>query len=235
MFLFLLIVIVAVVLYIKSSKNSKQQTDGNIMVAKIHWMTLVPAVIYTLIGLFVFSFLDNFFMELLVTFVVGMLLSAFTRMPLYDSWVKYFTTKLSVTPTRLVGKTGLINVKRVDFPTEQISSVTIESTFWGQILNYSDITINTSGGEQTFEMIGNAVEFQRYCLDVKDRKDDIHIQKQADALKEAFSAALKDNQQQIIPANNLPASKGKLAYCSACGAKVSAGAVFCNACGSKLN
>ena len=225
---FVIIVVIALIVavVIKASKRPKQQNDGDIMVAKIHGITLVPSIIYTIIALFVFGYPAGLGLGIVLTIVVGVILEKAAGIPLYGALIKFFTTELSVTPTRLVGKTGLFNIKRVDFPTNQISSVEINSTFWGQLLNYSDIIINTSGGEQRFEMIGNAAEFQRYCLDINEKKEDRYVQKQADAMKDAFSSALKENQQVL-------SSESK--YCSACGAKVSPGAAYCPSCGAKIN
>ncbi len=230
MVVIIVVIALIVAVVIKASKRPKQQNDGDIMVAKIHGITLVPSIIYTIIALFVLSLIlmnpAGLGLGIVLTIVVGVILEKVAGIPLYGAWIKYFTTELSVTPTRLVGKTGLFNIKRVDFPTNQISSVEINSTFWGQLLNYSDIIINTSGGEQRFEMIGNAAEFQRYCLDINEKKEDRYVQKQADAMKDAFSSALKENQQVI-------SSESK--YCSACGAKVSPGAAYCPSCGAKIN
>lgn len=228
----ILVIALIVVLIIKASKRPTQSNNGDEMIAKIHWVTLVPAMIYTLVAIFLFgSMLGSVVMGLIITIVLGAILEKFAGMPLYGAWVKFLTTELTVTPTRLVGKTGLFNVKRVDFPTEQISSVEINSTFWGQLLNYSDIIINTSGGEQRFEMIGNAAEFQRYCLDLNEKKEDRYVQKQADAMKDAFSSALKENQSQ---ASQMEAPSGNK-YCSSCGSKVSPGAAYCPSCGAKVN
>ena len=61
-------------------------------------------------------------------------------------------------------------------------------------------------------MIGNAVEFQRYCIDAKEKAQKKQTQQQADAMKKAFSAALKENQSQ---ASQMEAPSGNK-YCSSC-------------------
>lgn len=113
------------------------------------------------------------------------------------SWINYLTTELSVTATRLVGKKGCLNVVRIDFPLEQITSVTIRTTMWGQIFNYATIVISVAGSTIYFKGIANAAEFQRYCLDVLKYKEESRIQKQAEAMSMAVSAAMNNAQPQV--------------------------------------
>ena len=51
------------------------------------------------------------------------------------------------------------------------------------MLKYSDIVIKTASSAEKFRLIGNAAEFQRYCIDVLKIKEDKKAQKQADAIK----------------------------------------------------
>ncbi|SDZ95950.1 PH domain-containing protein [Oribacterium sp. KHPX15] len=114
-----------------------------------------------------------------------------------QSWIYYLTTELSVSSNRLVGKKGLFNVKRIDFPIEQITSVAIRTTFWGQIFNYSTIVITVAGTTMYFKGIENAAEFQRYCLDLLKINEYKKIHEQAEAMSMAVSAAMKNTQPQV--------------------------------------
>ncbi len=164
--------------------------------------------------------------------------SIVTRYPIIHCWVDFFATELSVTPERLVGKRGLLNVRRIDFPIEQVTSVEIESSIWGQMVKYSDIVIKTASSVEKFRLIGNAAEFQRYCIDVLKIKEDKKAQKQADAIKEAFTAAMQANsanQSQPNPQMTAPsASDSASKFCSSCGNKLAPGSAFCNSCGAKV-
>lgn len=119
------------------------------------------------------------------------------------SWINYVSTELSVSSTRLVGKVGLFNVERIDIPLEQITSVTIKSTLWGQIFNYATIMISAVGKTIQFDGIENAAEFQRYCLDLLKKKEESRMQKQAEAMSMAFSSAMKSSQPEINIQTNL--------------------------------
>lgn len=220
--------ILLIIAIIWSKKHSVQQNTEDIMIARIHWITLIPSwFMLTIAPLFLGAgTIVALLISIVIVLVVLWVIELIFKIPLISCWIDFFATELSVTPTRLVGKTGLFNVKRMDIPTDQITAVTIKQSLWGQLLKYSDIVITTAGADQTFKMIRNATEFQRYCLDVKEKKEDRQIQKQADAMKDAFSSALKENQQVI-------SSESK--YCSACGAKVSPGAAYCPSCGAKIN
>ena len=132
----------------------------------------------------------------LIIIIVMIVFLLCTKASIFSCWGNFFSTELSVTPTRLVGKKGSSNMERVDFPIEQVSSVSIKTNFWGQLFNYATIEVNASGKLIEFEGIGNAEEFQRYCVDVLKIKEDKQIKKQADAMSQAVASAMQSIQPQ---------------------------------------
>jgi len=64
--------------------------------------------------------------------------------------VKDLSIELVVTNKRVIGKTGLIRLKTIDVPIENIDNVQINCTILGRILKYGTITIESKSDAYVF-------------------------------------------------------------------------------------
>lgn len=73
----------------------------------------------------------------LMLFLVG-----FSLLP--RDLIRIFTTKLTVTNKKIVGKTGLFNVQRLDVPLAQVAGVSVNQNWLEQIVGSGTITATTA-------------------------------------------------------------------------------------------
>ena len=85
----------------------------------------------------------------------------------FTIWKKIFkilTTKLEVTDDFVSGKIGLLHTEKMESPISKISSVKVEQSLWGKMLNYGNIYINTPAGQYTFDCIAEPDKFKDYLM-----------------------------------------------------------------------
>lgn len=58
--------------------------------------------------------------------------------------IRIFTTKLTVTNKKIVGKTGLFNVQRLDVPLAQVTGVSVSQNWLEQIVGSGTVTVTTA-------------------------------------------------------------------------------------------
>lgn len=93
-----------------------------------------------------------------------------------------FTTELSLSNKRLVGKYGLINTKQMDSPLNKINTISVESGLGGKIFGYATVTVNTASTIYIFKCIANAENFKQNVLEEMEKFDESRIQEQAKAI-----------------------------------------------------
>lgn len=181
---------------------------GETIVARAE-ISKLPVVVWSIIaaGLFVLT-AAGFDFEL-AGLVAGLIIAvAVVSRPLITA----FSTELSLTNRRVVGKTGLIKTKTLDFPIKKINSIYVEQKLFGKIFNYSTVNISSASGVFQYDMVKNAESFRQL------------VSEQIDAYEAGGAASLA-----YAPA--APAHE-EIKKCRKCGAVISADAAFCSNCGS---
>lgn len=74
-------------------------------------------------------------------------------------------TNISLTNSRLIGKTGVINTKSMDSPLNKVNNVSVEQGLGGKIFNYSTLVISTSSGSYNFKYIKDADFFKSKVME----------------------------------------------------------------------
>lgn len=100
--------------------------------------------------------------------------------------IKFITTKLVITNTRVRGKVGLINTNELDSPLNKINGIQIKQGLFGKIFNYGTISITTASTSFEFEYIEKPNEFKNILNAQIEKYDDDRIQKQAEKLASAI-------------------------------------------------
>ena len=78
--------------------------------------------------------------------LLGVLIIIYGMAKLILAFVRRFTTELSVTNKRVVGKKGFIKRQSIDVRLDKIESILINQGFIGRLLDYGDIGVKGSGG-----------------------------------------------------------------------------------------
>lgn len=142
--------------------SNLQRNEVLIMEGKVHWASLIIPILTT-----IFLFIGIFW--------------------LIPAVIRMFTTELSLSNKRLVGKYGLINTKQMDSPLNKINSVSVESGLFGKIFGYSTITVNTASTIYVFKNILNGESFKYAILEEMEKYDEARIKEQANAIASAMT------------------------------------------------
>lgn len=88
----------------------------------------------------------------------------------------YYTNK------RVVGKTGILNVKSLDTPLNKVNNVSVQSN----ILGYGTVTISSSSGNYHFKYITNAEEIRNGLMEEIEKYEQEKIKEQAIQMAKAM-------------------------------------------------
>ncbi|MGH6683724.1 MAG: PH domain-containing protein, partial [Pseudolabrys sp.] len=82
---------------------------------------------------------------------------------LLSAWFKRWTTEIDVTDRRIVYKRGFIKRHTVELNMDKVSSVDVDQSVFGRMLNYGDIKIHSTGTEiERLQGIGAPLDFRNH-------------------------------------------------------------------------
>lgn len=141
--------------------DNLQRDENIIMEGKIHWVVLVAPACASCVLIGIPSLISRL--------------------------ISMFTTELSLSNKRIVGKYGLINTQQMDSPLNKINSISISSGLFGKMFGYGNIVINTTATTYVFKNISQPEAFKHNVLDQMDKFEQARIQQQAQALAGAIN------------------------------------------------
>jgi uncharacterized membrane protein YdbT with pleckstrin-like domain len=82
----------------------------------------------------------------------------------FTAWFHRWTTETDVTNLRVVHKTGFIKRKTIEMSIDKVSSVNVEQSILGRILNYGDVTLTGMGDSppEEIKMIASPLAFRNF-------------------------------------------------------------------------
>lgn len=116
--------------------------------------------------------------------VVGLVIAAIIIVPKY---LAVSHTNISLTNSRLIGKTGVINTKSMDSPLNKVNNVSVEQGLGGKIFNYSTLAISTSSGSYNFKYIKDADFFKSKVMEQIENCENERLKNQAAQLMGAMT------------------------------------------------
>ncbi|MFI4955739.1 MAG: PH domain-containing protein [Gammaproteobacteria bacterium] len=155
-----------------------------ILKAHIHWIVLINAFIAWLIAAAVFVGHDYGIVERFaesVSFVLSMPLTV-ERLRMYEAGaamlvgiyavgqtveglIRYVCTEFAVTNERVIVKVGFIRLDTHELNVNRVTSLNVDQSILGRILNYGDITVEGMGGTLTpIRAVVDPLRFRRYML-----------------------------------------------------------------------
>lgn len=82
----------------------------------------------------------------------------------WKTLIVILTTKLEINENVVSGKIGLLRIQTLDSPVNKITSVKVDQSLLGRILNYGNVYINTPAGNFEFECMAKPNEIKKYLL-----------------------------------------------------------------------
>lgn len=157
-----------------------------VLEAKVHWTTLIPAIIILLIGVIGLSGgTVSGSSDALPAFMAFLIIALFIAIPRI---IRIFTTELAFTNKKVLGKKGLINTNALDAPLNKINNVAVSSGLGGKIFGYANIIITTSSGSFPYKGIASANNFKTSLMEQIDKYDEDRIKKQAVEMAQAIKS-----------------------------------------------
>ncbi len=158
--------------------------SNDVIDAKINFKPeLVITIIFGIMGLIGVIGMGDFKTSMQCLFSLVILIGLFWIRPAIIN----STTKLSVKKDIVIGKTGLINSRKMTSKLTQIQNITVDKTFFGRIFGYSTISITTTTGEYDFKRIKNADEVQTAINKQIELNKKIEMEDHAKALAKAMA------------------------------------------------
>lgn len=140
----------------------KKNIDNEIIcITRPHWITMIIptfiSVIFT-ISAIMELFNSDFEVSFRIFFLIFSVLIFL---------IPYLFNKINViklTEREIVGRTGIIRVKKLHAPISKIQTVNVEKGLFGRIFGYSDLRIHCITGIYEFKKVANAEEIENAIL-----------------------------------------------------------------------
>lgn len=97
------------------------------------------------------------------------------------------TTELTLTNTRVIGKTGIIKTESLDSKLDKVQSVAVKNGLWGKIFGYGTVCITTAGSVVNFKDISKPEKFKQAVLRQQDLFEEDKARKQAEMMASAIA------------------------------------------------
>lgn len=105
--------------------------------------------------------------------------------------IQWSKMELAITSRRVIGKVGVINTKGMDAPLDKVQNASVSSGFWGKILGFGTVVIDTAAGKYTFVGVKHADEFKGTLMAQIEQAQEDKMKMQAEEMAKAMAAAIK--------------------------------------------
>ncbi len=105
-------------------------------------------------------------------------------------FIRHFTDELTLTSTRVVGKTGLIKTKSLDCKLDKVQSVSVSNGLWGKLFGYGTVAVTTAGSTVKFPFIHAAEKLKLQLLEQMDIAQEEKSKRQAQEMAAAMASVL---------------------------------------------
>jgi uncharacterized membrane protein YdbT with pleckstrin-like domain len=128
-----------------------------VLMGKVHWIVFVPGILMLALSAYmIFQLWQG---------VVGFIVGIFGLASFFRGLIYYFTTELAITDRRVIAKFGFIARITFELNLTRVTSLTVDQSISGRILNYGNIAVIGMGGMSTpIRDIVNPLGFRRLVL-----------------------------------------------------------------------
>lgn len=99
--------------------------------------------------------------------------------------------ELAVTNKNIVGKTGIIRKRTMSSPLDKVQNVAVSKGFFGSILGYGKVKIDSAAGSYSFKYIKKPEAFKNAVLNQIDVFEQEKTKRQAAEMAAAMAGAMK--------------------------------------------
>jgi membrane protein YdbS with pleckstrin-like domain len=163
-------------------------------------------------------------------------------------WLDWRFDLWAVTSQRVIDEQGILAVRMVDSPLDTIHNVTCEQSFWGRVLGYGTLNLQTGAehGLTTIESVGSPQELRATILEMKERYKEGMMARQAAPLIAALGGGAAAGGHGAgaglswaggagaVAAGSGAAGAADSKECPYCAEKIKARATVCRFCGRTL-
>lgn len=100
--------------------------------------------------------------------------------------IKYNTTKLKITTTKVSGHTGLINTDDLECPLRQITGVRVQQSMFSKMFNYGAIIITTAANIYSFNTMQDPNAIKSALNRQIEKSEDSSYDRQAEKIASAI-------------------------------------------------
>ena len=149
-------------------------------------------------------------------------------------WLDWRFDLWAVTTQRVIDEAGILAVRMVDSPLDTIHNVTCEQPFWGRVLGYGTLNLQTGAehGSTTIVSVASPQELREAILDMKERYKDRVMARQAGPLIAALGGGAAGGAGAETGGGAAGAADTK--ECPYCAEKIKVRASVCRFCGRTL-
>jgi len=170
-------------------KTKLKKDEKVIIETKLHWLTLGLPFLLTLICI-----------------VIGFIIGSYSLLITLTGLI-YFTYKLVernnnlwiVTNLRVIDEKGVFSNNSKESPLDKINNVSYHQSFWGKILRYGNVQIQTAAeiGSTTYSMVNNPKGLKDTITQMQEDYKQHQIEKQATELANAIITGNQKNSSGI--------------------------------------
>jgi uncharacterized membrane protein YdbT with pleckstrin-like domain len=136
------------------------QGEQILLLAKMHWINYVRAIILAVLALLVAGF--GLIAITVIALVVAGLILLLSAIAFVRIYLNVSSTELAVTNQRVIYKTGILKRHTMEQQLNRIDSVSVDQTYLGRMLGYGEVDIRGSGNSFTpTHKIAHPLEFRK--------------------------------------------------------------------------
>lgn len=126
-------------------------------VGHVHWIIFIPVLLLSIAAMVVYFVFDQL--------IISGILSFFALFRFITDVMYFFSTELAVTDQRVIAKFGLISRTTFELNLDRVTTLNVQQSVLGRILNYGNIFIQGMGGISTpIPAIADPLTFRHWVL-----------------------------------------------------------------------
>ena len=162
-------------------RTALKKDEKVLLIIRHHWLQLVlPFLVWIVI-----STLSAFFIPGKITAVIILVIAIYPLFA-YFTWVNNIW---SVTNMRVIDEGGFFTRYAKESPLDKINNIEYDQSFWGRILGYGDVDIQTAAemGETSYKMIHHPKLLKDTITHAQEEYKNIQVNNQAEQLARAIA------------------------------------------------
>jgi uncharacterized membrane protein YdbT with pleckstrin-like domain len=170
-------------------KTQLKKNEKVILITRLHWLTLAGPFLIMLICAIIGIWIGRY--ALIITLIA---ICYF----LYEI-VKRNNNLWAVTNLRVIDEYGVFSINTKESPLDKINNVSYRQSFWGKILGYGNVEIQTAAeiGSTTYSSVANPKKLKDSITSMQEEYKHQQITDQASELAKAILAGAKNNRTDV--------------------------------------